>query len=487
MRIDPSDFVPPFDRTKSLATGVWATVLLRRFTEGRALYPADIDDDEAREIHEVLCRLLEIAFMDKAWQDERIWGDRPVKWSPIPFEPVGMPEWITPVPGVALLLLAGPDGDPIDDVDSWLERAKEAAVPLRARTLEQLAVRIEEILTFDTRVPNPAGGAEYSSPQRALLLFGKYWDSYRAVLDQYGSVHLHRQPHPMLRSITSLQHRLRVHCAIVGSDELREALEPVVQIEFGPDGALLWDEWAQPRINQLSEVFEELRAEQGSRAFELTYPEQLFLTRVTSDLAGVRKDAQRRLKALFAAKAPSAPDEARKVPLKAPKLSEEEEKAFALAGMLCRTPIHLTGVRGKRGSVVRIADDEVEMGDVPLKRFILLVAGLYAREDGWIEVGKARMPGGLVNNRIWGDASVPNSLSRVREPFNGRVRNGAGAVIPVDEFIRHHGGSVRIATHPKYITWDAGSLQGLGDKGVTDALGHLLREKANWQKRQQHG
>jgi hypothetical protein len=277
--IHPVDLLP-FERLKSLATAAYASNILQHFTELRRLYPDDVEEDEARRIHERLCWLLEASLR------EPVWAQTGIIWEPIPFEPLVPTPWLADIGGLAALQAPEALGievdlaDPLAGIALGLTQFEAHIAP----TLRDLMTRVFEIVLFDMTTPHPPDEPEYGGERRALFLFGKYWESYRSVLDQHGSAQLAFQPHPMTRFIASLERRLREYAERIDDVALSEGLESVLAIELDSDTQDVWEDAAQPQISQLQRAFEEVRVRRGSGAYDLTQAEDLFLQLTAAEL-----------------------------------------------------------------------------------------------------------------------------------------------------------------------------------------------------------
>jgi hypothetical protein len=181
---------------------------------------------------------------------------------------------------------------------------------------------------------------------------------------------------------------------------------------------------------------------------------------------------------------PTAPTVVALPALQPPVLTADEEREFARAGMLSKTPIHLSGIKLNRGYVIQVGSEESEIGTVPLKRLLLLVAGLYSAFDGWVVAGTRYGGGGLTNDPLFasGDGfDMGNAISRIRPAFRGKVRHHlTGEVLKGEDFIRYHEHRVRLATHRRYVTWDETQLRQSGSQELRAALEALLTAEATW-------
>lgn len=148
------------------------------------------------------------------------------------------------------------------------------------------------IVAYCSYIPYPAC-VECSGERSRDLLFGHYWDSFRAVLAQQAHAPIGFRPHPLLRLIVALQERLRRCVEEVGDPDLAAALEDALPLALDPEATDVWDEWAQPIVDRVSECFERVRLQRRPKPITLTYPERLFAQTVSDGVAELREHTGR--------------------------------------------------------------------------------------------------------------------------------------------------------------------------------------------------
>ncbi|MGE0227475.1 MAG: hypothetical protein AB7I38_04000 [Dehalococcoidia bacterium] len=463
LEIHPADLLP-FERSKSLATAAHASILLHEFTELRRLYPDDVERGEARLIHDRLCWLLEASLREPSWADEGI------TWEPIPFEPPVVTPWLLGIVGLAAVQSAEARGIDVNVTDllTGIPLELTQLKPHIAPTLRDVMTRVSEILLFQMIIPHPPDEPEYGDLRRALFLFGKYWESYRAILDQYGSVQFGFQPHPMSRFIASLQHRLRECAERIDDVTLSEGLERVLAIEFSSEFQDVWGDGSQPQINYLQRVFEDARIRHGSRAYDLTKAEDDFLKLTAAELVCLGRRVNEGRESVLNSVETAAPA----VPVA--DLTAEEEEQDRRWSYHCRIAIDLTHGREKLRNIVSVGNLEVSLTDADYKALMLLVLGAVVCEGGWVPRKALRTGAGLSVEGRYFPSGIDQALKRLRDKFAPALGGALGT-----EFIEARGdGRVRLSVHPAYLQWDRDALVAHRVAEI-QAIGGVLTQPGN--------
>ena len=479
------------DALKSVAEAACASRALEQFTESRVLYPSDVDPAEAERLHTSLCSLLESALTHEVLAGVRL------EWSPFPFASTSVPPLVGLIFALCISLAAEtfeavPDFDDPDSLLSTIRRTYAGLLKHISPALREVVDRVDEIMIFDMKIPDPVDPGEYSDERRAIKMFGEYWDAYRAILNQFGSADMGYQPHPMLRFIVSLQYRLREYGSRFGDERLLAALENVLEVPFNTDTGDGFEDLVQPLIDALSLAWEESRVSRSSGAFALTGAEQRFLSASSVSLRGVRRRTNAAGEAMFArARAAAEADQvseaesaaspaAREKP--APRflpdvvdvvLTDEESREAADEAFLIRTPIIVTGEVTARGNVVRSEGRRSTLANADFLLFLYLVEGLWTTKDGYLKKRPDDEPGTLTSLD-----GVPKEI----EPALSRLRTSLGEALGAEtaaRIVQSNLGRARLATYRRYVVLNREALTQHDDQRIR-AVAKRLPPEAFW-------
>lgn len=152
-----------------------------------------------------------------------------------------------------------------------------------------------------------------------------------------------------------------------------------------------------------------------------------------------------------------------------PKLSEEDEAAFAKAGFKSRLPIVVTGeLDGRNGNVVEVNGTRLSLGDVKFHLFLRLVVAVFEQDDGLVELGTAKHGGGLCAEGILQEHNLHQPIHRLR----GSLRHALDELNP-KSFIEVRRGKIRLSTHPAYVRYNISALTSHVDTAIRE-LAHRL-------------
>lgn len=431
--------LPP-DALQAVASAACASKTLQQFSESLELYPGDVDPAESERLDTSLRSELEKALAHEVFAGSEI------GWTPT-----------SSLDAIFLACISLSAASLKVDLD-FADRARLASAVDRTFSgllshmspgLRKIVERVVEIMTVDMKIPAPTDRSEYRDARRAIPLFGKYWEAYGDILAQFGSSYVVSQPHAMSTTIAQLQYRLR-ECAVrIGDDQLTALLEDVLRIRFDTDTLNWFQEFAQPKINALTLVWEELRVLRRSRPFALTAAEKLFLESASAELEQLRTTSN----AGWEAKLPKPEPVCESGDAESPPSRQ----------------IHLTARRQSKNYFVEIGPCTARVGDVTLSRFVRLLRGRYRTPDGWLPAAEMYSAEDKPDK-----VSIDQAIGRIRDAF---LKAG---VPDVESLLTRDGrGMVRIGVEPASISWDE-ALDDVRSALLRAAIAELSAARDRW-------
>lgn len=103
--------------------------------------------------------------------------------------------------------------------------------------------------------------------------------------------------------------------------------------------------------------------------------------------------------------------------------------------------------------MLRVSGVEVVVPDTPFTLLLRLVVALWETHDGFVDLGRSMVGGGLIGEGYFTEEGIYEALDRLRKPF----RNALGK-LPTTKFIEVKSRRVRLSTHVKYINIDRAAL-----------------------------
>jgi hypothetical protein len=253
--------------SQSLVVVTIASHHLLALAESLKFYPADVDPDEALGLRDTLMREVSRELEDAQWEETRKLIEEEG------FDAFQHTEVISVMLGLGIALLAKPKSVSDIQPEEILKKAYQAIPPSLGETLE----RVQEILIFNCRTPNPSAGADFIEVSRFFFLLTKYWILYRDILMHHGTAPIGYVPHPLLRFIINLKERMETCLLRIGDAELSNAINGILEISFDQDSNMAYEEWVQPKIQAASEIIERSCLRFRRQSFSLTKAEDLFV------------------------------------------------------------------------------------------------------------------------------------------------------------------------------------------------------------------
>jgi hypothetical protein len=253
--------------SRSLANTIVAAHHLLGLAESKKLYPNDVDLDEAAELRDVLMLELSVGIENPEFEEAR----KLIKEKK--FDAFEHEEVILMVFMIGLARFSGEKNLPDIKLEETLGEAYQNISPSLEKTVE----KIQEILIFSCRFPDPTASAEFVQVPRFFFLLTKYWSLYRDIIVHHGTAPIGYTPHPLLRFIVNLKERIETCLDRVGDVELSSAINEVLEMPCDQDLNMAYEEWVQPRIEAASEAIERSRLCFKRQSFSLTKAERLFV------------------------------------------------------------------------------------------------------------------------------------------------------------------------------------------------------------------
>lgn len=143
---------------------------------------------------------------------------------------------------------------------------------------------------------------------------------------------------------------------------------------------------------------------------------------------------------------------------------------------LAEDVLQITGETVRRKAwIVKYRGKNIEIGELALARFLVILTAVFSSDDGWLDVGTARVPSGVRNREPFHADAFERQISDVRKPF-AMVMGGDWA----RSFIRQKGGQIRVSIAARLIECDSTTLSTSGSKVLQDAARELGQARAQW-------
>ncbi len=202
-----------------------------------------------------------------------------------------------------------------NDVAEQVANADQACRKQAASDVQQLAGRLEAVMRFDCRFPNPKEDPSFREPRRFLQMLGEYWQPCRAIFltETKTGAFVGFRPHPLLQFIVELRHRIFHCCGKLPEHEEATTIKDVSTTLFDTilegevDDLSCAEEWTIQQLQKIDLAIQCLRLKFSGLPYVLTREEEGFLGYVRTQNASYKRELDKAKSAMFRNNQPPPP------------------------------------------------------------------------------------------------------------------------------------------------------------------------------------
>lgn len=178
--------------------------------------------------------------------------------------------------------MPAPTGTPAE-IKQAVEMTMNTCQATASPPVQEEISRLANLMVVSCRCPTGSSVKEFADPARFLQMLHRYWMLASAMVQTQATVHVGFNPHPLLHLIENVRDRLSTCFSKVlhldGAGEAQQTCDQLVGMltEGDIDDLSAVPEWTNGELQQVERFIARARLKVGSRVFELTAAEELFI------------------------------------------------------------------------------------------------------------------------------------------------------------------------------------------------------------------